>query len=71
MADQPDERFEVQIGRTSNGQTVATFVRVIHLATGIERLQIGYNGSTPKEISSRMALEIISELGNKLTDQST
>ena len=47
------------------------FVRVIYLATGIERLHIGYNGSTPKEISSRMELEIISELRNKLTDQST
>jgi len=52
--------FRVAIGRADKGRT---FVRVIHVPTGKERIVVGLGGADPNEVATRLTKELTDELG--------
>jgi hypothetical protein len=51
--------FRVDVGRASAGRT---FVRVVHLPTGKERIVVGLDGAEPAEVALRLTTELDHEL---------
>ncbi len=52
--------FRVDIGRADTGRT---FVRVIHVPSGKERIVVGLGGADPNEVATRLTKELTDELG--------
>lgn len=52
--------FLVQIGRANEGKT---FVRVVHVPTGKERIVVGLDGADPREVEARLTDELSQEIG--------
>jgi hypothetical protein len=55
-----EEEFRLDIGRADKGRT---FVRVVHIASRKERIQVGLEGSDPHDIAKRLTAELRKELG--------
>ncbi len=51
--------FRVDIGRADKGRT---FVRVVHLPTGKERIVVGLGEATAMEVAARLTQELSDEL---------
>ena len=55
-----DDEFRVDIGRAEHGQT---FVRVVHIPSGKERVLVGLGRETTQDVIKRFTQEIQRELG--------
>jgi hypothetical protein len=55
-----EEEFRVDIGRADKGQT---FVRVVHIPSGKERIQVGLEGNDARDVAKRLTEELRTELG--------
>ena len=51
--------FRVDVGRADGGRT---FVRVVHLPTGKDRLLVGLDGADPEEVALQLTKELSSEI---------
>ena len=60
MAEFNDNDFETQIGRAQKGGRSCTFVRVIHLPTGKERMVVGIGNE--RNVVDRLTRELVIEL---------
>ncbi len=63
MTDTPGKsegEFRLDIGRADKGRT---FVRVVHLPSGKERIIVGLEGDDPHEVGKRLTAELQAELG--------
>ena len=60
MSERDDVNFRVDIGRADKGRT---FVRVVHTASGKERIFVGIRGHDAHEVAKRLTAELRSELG--------
>jgi hypothetical protein len=54
--------FRVDVGRADRGQT---FVRVIHIATGKDRITLGIGNSNVTDIAFALFNELSKEIGEK------
>ncbi len=54
------QEFRIDIGRADQGRT---FVRVVHMPSGKERIQVGLDGSTTSAVSEQLMKEVAKELG--------
>jgi hypothetical protein len=59
MSDYPASDFRVDVGRADKGQT---FVRVVHVPSGKQKVVVGLKGSTSQEIALRLTKELAGEL---------
>src|SRR5262249_4720243 len=63
VADVPrstEDEFRLDIGRADKGRT---FVRVVHIASGKERIQVGLGADDAQEVGKRLTAELKAELG--------
>jgi hypothetical protein len=51
--------FRVDVGRADGGRT---FVRVVHLPTGKDRVLVGLDGSDPEEVALQLTKELAIEI---------
>ena len=56
----PPDDFRVDYGRVEGGRT---FIRVVHLPTGKERIQVGLGSDDSRELVRRFVNQIRAELG--------
>ena len=54
-----DETFRIDVGRAEGGRT---FVRVVHLPTGVEKTQVGLKGETAEVVGRRLAEALMQEI---------
>ena len=54
--------FRVDVGRADRGRT---FVRVVHLPTGKDRILIGLEGADPAEVARQLTRELESEIDSE------
>lgn len=59
--------FRVQIGRADKGRT---FVRVIHLPTGKDRIVAGLGDEDPRDVEARLIEELKQEIEQNATAKS-
>ncbi len=55
-----EDEFRVDIGRADKGRT---FLRVVHIPSGKERILVGLNGDDPHEVAKRLTEDLRTELG--------
>jgi hypothetical protein len=58
--------FRVDVGRADRGRT---FVRVVHLPTGKDRILVGLDGADPGEVALRLTNELASEIDAQRFDR--
>jgi len=58
--------FRVDVGRADGGRT---FVRVVHLPTGKDRLLVGLDGADPEEVALQLTKELASEIDAQRFDR--
>ena len=51
--------FRVDIGRADKGRT---FVRVVHLQSGREKIVVGLDGCEPRIVADRLKSDLLAEL---------
>jgi hypothetical protein len=56
--------FRVDIGRADRGRT---FVRVIHVPTGKQKIAVGLDGLEPNAVAQRLERELREELASSIT----
>jgi hypothetical protein len=60
-----EEDIRIDIGRAQDGIKSCSFMRMVHLPTGIERSQVGFKGLSGSELKQRFLAEIEAELTSR------
>lgn len=59
LDERPDKEFRIDVGRASKGQT---FVRVVHLPSGKERIRVGIGAIDAHQVAEQLMNELRKDL---------
>lgn len=60
-----EEDIRIDVGRAHDGEKPCSFLRMVHLPTGIERTQVGFAGLEGQDLRQRFLAEIEAELESR------